>query len=69
MNEPIKVEFLPDGRMKIETPGIAAADHAAADAFIAFLKHAMGGEVVSEPIKPKYAEQQDHVQHTAKFEL
>ena len=69
MNEPIKIEFLPDGRMKITTPGIAAEDHAAAESFIAFLKHAMGGEVESEPIKPKYADQHEHVEHTAKFEL
>ena len=43
-DKPIEIEILPDGSVKIFTPGISAANHRAADDLIDGLLEALGGD-------------------------
>ena len=45
MSDELRVEILPDGRLKITTPGVSAASHRNADQFMALVRQLMGGQV------------------------
>ncbi len=42
----IDIEFLPDGTVRITTPGISASNHRAADEAIKMIQGLLGGNVV-----------------------
>jgi len=46
MADEIRVEILPDGRMKVETGAISAVSHKAADDLLKFIEEAMGGKSI-----------------------
>ena len=50
MTDEIRVEILDDGRIKMTTPGISAANHRAADQFLELVNELMGGEVETTKI-------------------
>ena len=45
MSDELRVEILPDGRLKITTPTVSASAHRNADQFMALVRQLMGGQV------------------------
>jgi len=48
MADRIRVQILPDGRVKISTDEISATNHRSADALLKGIQNELGGETTSE---------------------
>lgn len=60
-NDEMQVEFLPDGRVKVETDEISSTNHTTAEKFIAELGRLMGGDVVRTRKTAKVVQGHTHI--------
>jgi hypothetical protein len=61
----IEIEITEDGLLKIVTPGISAANHRNADAFLDTVKKMTGTEIESTPVKSTHGHHGIRRQQTA----